>query len=98
MIVSVDVTSQGSDTGLMQPMYDDVCDRYRVVPDDYLVDGGFVKKDDITHVEQNGTQVYAQGHRQDGVDEGGYNRLSLRSSFLFARRCSICHPLARETC
>jgi len=59
MIVSVDVTSQGSDSGLMQPMYDDVCERYDVVPDDYLVDGGFVKKDDITHVEQKGTQVYA---------------------------------------
>ena len=59
MIVSVDVTSQGSDSGLMQPIYDDVCERYDVVPDDYLVDGGFAKKDDITHVEQNGTEVYA---------------------------------------
>lgn len=59
MIVSVDVTSQGSDSGLMQPMYDDVRERYDVVPGDYLVDGGFVKKDDITHVEQKGTQVYA---------------------------------------
>lgn len=59
VIVSVDVTSQGSDSGLMQPMYDDVCDRYGVVPEDYLVDGGFGKKDDITHVEQNQTKVYA---------------------------------------
>jgi len=48
-----------SDGGLMQPMYDDVCTRYDVVPDDDLVDGGFVKKDDITHVEQQGTQVFA---------------------------------------
>jgi transposase len=59
MIVSVDVTSQGSDSGLMQPMYDDVCDRYGVIPDDYLVDGGFGKKDDVTHVEEQGTRVYA---------------------------------------
>jgi transposase len=59
MIVSVEVTSQGSDSGLMQARYDDVCERYDVVPEDYLVDGGFAKKDDITHVEQNGTQVYA---------------------------------------
>jgi transposase len=59
MIVSVEVTSQGSDSGLMRPQYDDVCERYGVVPDDYLVDGGFAKKDDITHVEQQGTRVYA---------------------------------------
>ena len=59
MIVSVDVTSQGSDSGLMRPMYDDVCERYDVVPEDYLVDGSFSKKDDITHVEQNQTKVYA---------------------------------------
>ncbi len=59
MIVSVEVTSQGSDSGLMQPMYNDVCKRYDVTPEDYLVDGGFAKKDDITHVEKNGTKVYA---------------------------------------
>lgn len=59
LIVSVDVTSQGSDSGLMRPMYDDVCERYGVVPRDYLVDGGFSKKEDITHLEQNQTQVYA---------------------------------------
>lgn len=59
MIVSVEVTSQGSDSGLMRPMYNDVCERYDVVPEEYLVDGGFAKKDDITHVEQNQTSVYA---------------------------------------
>jgi len=59
MIVSVDVTSQGSDSGLMRPMYDDVCARYEVTPEAYLVDGGFGKKDDITHVEQRQTAVYS---------------------------------------
>lgn len=59
MVVSVDVTSQGSDSGLMVPMYEDVCERYSTVPEEYLVDGGFAKKEDITRVEQNGTKVYA---------------------------------------
>jgi len=59
MIVSAAVTSQGSDAGLMKPMYDDVCQRYGVTPEAYLVDGGFAKKDDITHVEQQGTKAYA---------------------------------------
>ena len=65
MIISVDVTSQGSDSGLMQPMYDDVCERYGVVPETYLVDGGFGKKDDITHVEKNHTQVYSPLYSED---------------------------------
>lgn len=59
MIVAVDVTSQGSDAGLMRPMYDDVCERYGVVPDNYLVDGGFGKKEDVTHLEDEGTKVHA---------------------------------------
>jgi transposase len=59
MIVSVELTSQGSDSGLMQPMYDDLCARYGVTPEAYLVDGGFGKKDDITHVERHKTRVYS---------------------------------------
>ena len=59
MIVSVDLTSQGSDSGLLKPLYDDVCDRYSVVPQVYLVDGGFGKKEDIAHAERAGTKVYA---------------------------------------
>lgn len=71
MIVSVDVSSQGSDSGLMKPMYDDVCARYDVTPEAYLVDGGFGKKDDVTHVEQNRTQVYSPLYSEKKLlDEG----------------------------
>ena len=59
MIVAVDVSGQGSDSGLMKPMYDDVVERYEVVPREYLVDGGFTKKDDITALEKAGTEVLA---------------------------------------
>lgn len=59
LVIAVDVTSQGSDCGLMKPMYDDVCTRYGVRPKAYLVDGGYGKKDDVTHVEQQQTQVYS---------------------------------------
>lgn len=71
LVVSVDVTSQGSDRGLMQPMYDDVCKRYGIVPKEYLVDGGFSKKDDITYLERNGTKVYAPLYNeQKQLDSG----------------------------
>jgi transposase len=59
MIVAAKVTSQGSDNGLMKPMYDDVAERYGVTPKEYLVDGGFCKKEDITHIERHGTEVLA---------------------------------------
>jgi len=59
LVVAVEVTSQGSDSGLMKPMYDEVCARYGVIPQAYLVDGGFGKKDDVTHVEQHQTHVYS---------------------------------------
>jgi len=71
LVVSADVTNQGSDNGLMKPMYDDVCERYGVVPNDYLVDGGFSKKDDITELEKNGTKVYAPLYNQDKQLEKG---------------------------
>ncbi len=59
LVIAVEVTSHGSDCGLMKPMYDDICDRYGVRPAAYLVDGGDGKKDDVTHVEQQHTQVYS---------------------------------------
>jgi transposase len=59
LVLTVDVTSQGSDAGLMHPRYDDLCARYGVVPQNYLVDGGFSKKEDVIHLEREGTKVHA---------------------------------------
>ncbi len=99
MIVSIDVTSQGSDSGLMQPMYDDVCDRYDVTPEDYLVDGGFVKKDDITHVEQNGTKVYAPLYAEEkqlAAGEDPYAPRPKESPEMTAHRQRMGTPEAKE--
>ncbi len=95
MIVSVDVTSQGSDSGLMQPRYDDVCERYDVVPEDYLVDGGFAKKDDITHVEQNGTRVFAPLYAEEkqlAAGEDPYAARPKESPQMTAHRCRMGTP------
>jgi len=79
MIVSVEVTSQGSDNGLMKPMYDDVCERYDVIPKDYLVDGGFAKKDDITYVEGKGTEVLAPLYAEQKQLQRGDNPYAARA-------------------
>ena len=71
MVVAVDITSQGSDSGLMKPMYDTVCQTYDIVPEKYVVDGGFSKKQDVTYVEQEGTEVYAPLYaEQKQLDQG----------------------------
>jgi transposase len=61
IITGVDVTNSGGDQGQMAPMVEQHDERYGCTPDEMLVDGGFVKKDDITQVSepQGSTTVYA---------------------------------------
>lgn len=79
MIIAVDVTSQGSDSGLMKPMYEDVCQRYGKHPQNYLVDGGFGKKDDITHVESEGTMVFSPLYAEEKLLAEGQDPYAPRS-------------------
>lgn len=59
MIIAVELTSQGSDSGLMGPMYEKIRKDYSPTPGRYLVDGGFTHRDDVTQLEAAGTKVYA---------------------------------------
>lgn len=59
VIIKAEVTSEGSDASLMVPMYDEVCEGYRK-PEKYLADGGFSKKDGVTHLEREGTKFYGK--------------------------------------
>jgi transposase len=59
IIVGMDVSNQGTDAGLMQPMHEQIHEDYGVTPERYLVDGGFAKSDDVTTLERQGTAVHA---------------------------------------
>ncbi len=61
IITGVEVVNSGGDQGKMAPMVRQHEDRYEETPKEMLVDGGFVKKDDITEVSppQGKTTVYA---------------------------------------
>jgi transposase len=59
IITGVDVTNSGGDQGKMAPMVEQHQERYQEKPKEFLVDGGFAKKEDIEKVEQGGTTVYA---------------------------------------
>ena len=61
IITGVDVTNSGGDQGKLAPMVEQHEERYGQTPDEALVDGGFVKKEDITKVSppEGNTTVYA---------------------------------------
>jgi transposase len=71
LIVSVDVTNSGSDSGKMGTMHEDIQQRYDKTPEKYLVDCGFNSKDDITQLERRGTEVYAPIHSEQKMLERG---------------------------
>lgn len=73
VIVGVDVTNAGTDGGQMQPMVDQIQERYDQRPAEYLADGVFVSLADITALEKSGTTTYLPIMEQDqkrakGVD------------------------------
>lgn len=59
VIAGVDVITVGSDGGQALPMAKNVIARTGRTPEAYLIDGGFVKREDITALEQLGMRVYA---------------------------------------
>lgn len=59
VIVGVGVVTAGADQGQALPMEAQVAKRTGRHPKRYLIDGGYVDRDDITTLEKQGTQVYA---------------------------------------
>jgi transposase len=59
IILGVDVTAQGSDSGHVEPMCAQIERRYGAPPESMLVDGGFLSLEDIDCVERGGCRVYA---------------------------------------
>jgi transposase len=60
IIVGVDVTNSGSDSGQMGPMLDSIVDTFGKAPDRVLVDGGFATLDDIDQTQtKHETKVFA---------------------------------------
>lgn len=59
VIVGVSISTRGTDQGEALPMAEQVAERTGRYPAEYLVDGGFVKREDITALDQRGATVYA---------------------------------------
>jgi hypothetical protein len=99
VIVSVDVTNSGSDRGQMRPMHEDIEQRYGKCPQHYQVDGGFATKDDITALEQQGSQVLAPMHSEQKMRDQGKDPHARRpgdTDEMFAFRQRMATDDARE--
>lgn len=59
MVLGVAVTNQGTDTGQLSPMLQQVRQRCGKLPQTVLVDGGFTKLSDIEQAHQAGVRVLA---------------------------------------
>jgi transposase len=59
IVVGVDVNNQGSDQGQLVPMIDQLEQRYRRVPAQVLVDGGFAGLEQIDTAAQRDCVIYA---------------------------------------
>jgi len=70
IITGVDVTNSGGDQGKMAPMVHQHEERYDEAPKEFLVDGGFIKKEDIEEVSppEGGTTVYAPVQKSKNPD------------------------------
>jgi len=70
VVTGVEVSNVGSDKGLMPPMIEQHVERYGRLPNEVLVDGGFMKKEDIDGATQDGVTVYTpvQASKKDTRD------------------------------
>ena len=59
VIVGVSISTRGTDQGEALPMAKQVASGAGQYPGDYLVDGGYVKRDDFTALARAGVTVYA---------------------------------------
>jgi transposase len=69
-IVGVSVTTAGGDAAQMKPMLEQIERRTGALPDEHLVDGGFVNLDAFVDAAERGVGVFAPvpAPRKEGVD------------------------------
>ena len=59
VIVGVEVTNEGSDQGQLEPMLDQIEERYEAAASQVLVDGGFVSLETVDRMALRGCRLYA---------------------------------------
>ena len=73
LIVTVKVTDQASDNGLLQPMIEQVRERTGRLPDSALADAGYVDQKDLEALEKAGVKVYMPPKNERSELKNGKN-------------------------
>jgi transposase len=99
IIVGVDVTNEGADSGQMEPMTDQLQANFQTLPTEYLVDGGFSSRDDTTLLEQRGVKVYSPVKKEEKLLQAGQDPYARRrgdTDEYYAYRQRMKTPEAKE--
>lgn len=72
LLVSIDISQEGTDSRQMGPMLETIEETFGVRPKEILVDGGFNSHHDVTEVESQGTEVYAPVRKARNSDNDPY--------------------------
>lgn len=97
IIVGIDVATCGSDQGQMAPMVEQIHERYEQYPQDVLVDGGFVKHDDIDTVSapEKDCTVYGPVRQPKDASKDRYAPHATDSAAVAAWRQRMATPEAQ---
>ena len=73
IIVGVDVNNEGNDSGLLEPMVEQIQQRHSKIPDEMLADGGYTMVKDTIALTRRGVVVYTpvkeeEKKREKGID------------------------------
>lgn len=89
IVVGVDVTNAGNDAEQMPSMLDQLEENYQQLPEEVLVDGGYVSLGAIDATERRGCKVYAlakERERQEKAGKDPYARKKKDTDFTAAWR------------
>jgi transposase len=97
IIVGIEVATCGSDQGQMAPMVEQIHERYEQYPQDVLVDGGFVKHDDIDTVSapEKDCTVYGPVRQPKDASKDRYAPHATDSAAVAAWRQRMATPEAQ---
>ena len=74
IIVGVSVSNEGTDSGQMKPMLDQVESDFGERPEEILADGGYNSREDVTEVEQHETAVFSPVRKARNSDRDPHQR------------------------
>jgi transposase len=79
VIVAVEVTSDGTDMQQMEPMADQVDQRYGGLPDEWLVDGGYLSLEVIDRLSRRNCRVFGPPRKRKSTGPKRYDLPGVRA-------------------